>query len=238
MELQELVVRAATMQFRFRLAPRFADVRGALIEELREANDLSEYGWGEAHVQLHNAERTRQLIVGSRELRIVYEHIERIDDFLDTARAFFERGLEALGVRELEFLGVRTYWLAAVDSFDELRDWMVERLSPSEPFSAALGDVMTDVGWILEYRRQDPQHIIRIGPMTVDQLIEQVLGTSERELFPDAFLFLDLDRMYKETPIAADNAVERAFDAFQRSLAIGEKIAATLISSDKPAPAG
>lgn len=213
---------------RFGLAPRFADRRGAIIQALRTEHDFQDFGWSETSLHVGNAEKTRIMVVGSRELRIVYEHIERTEDFLDAARSFFTFGLDQLEVQELDFLGVRSYWLAAVDSFDELRDWMIDRFSPSEPFSAALSAKVSDVGWVFEYRDQDPETVVRLGPMKVEQLIDQIFGTSAADIFPDQFLFLDIDRIHRG-PIQAEEALSRMETAFERALAAGERIARTLV---------
>ncbi len=229
MELQELALRAITIQLRFRLAPRFADVRGTLIEELQEAHGLSEYGWGDAQLDVHDLERTRNMVVGSRELRISYEQIDRLESFMEAASAFLTRGLDVLHVQTVEFVGVRSYWIAAVDSFEELAAWMLRRLSPDEPFSGAIGTRPSDAGWVFEYHGdENPWHTVRVGPMTVDQLVGQVLATNQRDLFPDQFFFLDLDRVYQKAEIPAGDAVARAAASVDKSQAIGRKIAAWL----------
>jgi hypothetical protein len=230
MELQELVVRAITIQMRFKLAPMFADRRGSILSALlAEHSDLSDYGWTETGLQLSNPQRTRIMLVGSGEIRLVYEHLERIDDFTSVASEFFPRSLEELAVDQVAFLGIRSYWLAAVDSFDELCDWTVKRFSPTEPFSEAVGARSTDTGWVFEYRAQDPEHIVRVGPMKVQQLTEQILGTSEADLFPEQFLFVDIDRIFRRDPIPTADVAARMQDSLDRALTLGQRIGAALL---------
>jgi hypothetical protein len=227
MELQELVVRVVIAQLRFRLAPRFADIRGALIDELLETHGLSEYGWDETHVRAFNEDRTRNLVVASRELLLEYEHIERLDDLVATGRDFLEHALAELRVETIDFLGVRTYWMAAVDSFDELASW-VRDLAPNEPFSAATSQKLTDVGYIFEYRERNPRYALRMGPMKIEQALEQYLFTEKRELFPDVFLWLDIDRTLVEADLSVSDAPSALEDAIRQNLAVGERIAARL----------
>jgi hypothetical protein len=220
---------------RFRLAPRFADVRGSLIEELSNNYDLREYGWGESQLRVANEDATRTLIVGSRESRFVYEHLERIDDYVQGGRAFFSHVLETLGVTEVEYLGVRTFWMAAVDSFEDLVAWMREWLTPDEPFSGFASTKLTDVGWMFEYHESDPKLSVRLGPMKVEQVIEQFVGTDKRDLFPEEFLFLDLDRIYNDDPIATDGAVDRWEESLRKNLELGTKLGAALADKVKGA---
>jgi hypothetical protein len=228
MELQELVVRTVISQMRFRLAPRFLDSRGALVEKLRREFELSDYGWGQTQLQVLNADRTRVLIVAATELRLVYEHLERIDDYVEAGRRFFAEGLGELGIDQVEFLGIRTYWLAAVDSFADLAVWLRKRLSPSDPVTAAVNSKPTDLGWVVEFQEKDPKHRITIAPMKVDQLVEQFVGTDKRELFPPEFLFVDIDRFFNATTVDTAAAIDRWEDALQKNLDLGERIAALL----------
>lgn len=229
MELQELTATAITVQVRFRLAPAFADKRGAMIAALCEAHGLSEYGWAETFLQVTNPEQTKRLVIGSRELRISYEHVERIDDFVTAAREFIEYGVTELALDELEFLGVRSHWLAAVDSFEELRDWLAAWLTPDNPVSAAVAAQPSDLGWIFEFRDQSPEYVARIGPMKVEQLLEQIFVTSQRDLFPEQFLFLDLDRVYRgdHAPSTAD-LIDRIKESLDRAVAVGERFGAAV----------
>jgi hypothetical protein len=234
-DLQELVVRVAIGQMRFRLAPRFADLRGALIEELAQRYDLHEYGWSETQLRVGNEDLSRSLIVGSREGRFVYEQLERIDDYVENGRAFFGHVLDTLGVDEIQYLGVRTYWMAAVDSFDDLVAWMRQWLSPDEPFSGLAPTKLTDVGWVFEYHEKDPKLSVRLGPMKVEQVIEQFVGTDKRDLFPEQFLFLDLDRLYNEDAIPAGDAVARWEESLRKNLELGSKLGAALADRVKVA---
>jgi hypothetical protein len=227
-DLQELTVRVAIGQMRFDLAPRFADVRGALIEEFRSQYGLEKFGWGDAEVRVTNEDLSRSCIVASRDARLVYEHIERIDDYLNDGRTFFAHVLETLGIEEVAYLGVRTFWMAAVDSFDDLVTWMREWLSPEEPFSEFAPGKLTDLGWVWEYHEKDPKLSVRVGPMKVEQLIEQLVATDKRDLFPEEFLFLDLDRLYNEDPIPPQDAVARWEDSLWKSLELGPKIGAAI----------
>jgi hypothetical protein len=224
-ELQELSLKSVWTQLRFAPQARFADVRGQVTEELSRTHDLAEWAWGDALVHVFSADRTTNLIVTGRELRAGFEHIERVDDLRESVRSFFSFGLDVLGVEEVIFLGVRTHWLAAVDSFDELRDWLVSTFSRgAAPVLEPFGGSSTDAAWVFEFHQQDPKHSLRFGPMKQAQLIEQHLATDSSEGIPAEFLFVDMDRVYNESPIESEGVIQRWADSFQRSLDIGERL--------------
>jgi hypothetical protein len=238
-ELQELVLRAATIQMRFPLEPMFADVRGALIRELRTRFSLQDYGWAEAVLQASNEARTQTFIIGSRELRVSYEHLERVEEFIEASRSFFEFGVETLQLEAIEFLGVRTYWFAAVDSFEELRDWLAGQLAAGSPFGPALNQRLSDIGWSFEFRDQSPEHLLRVGPMRVEQLLDQIFATDDRDLFPEQFLYVDLDRIVRAPPaIEASEAAARAVNSVDAAMRIGERIAASVATAVDQSPVG
>jgi hypothetical protein len=224
-ELQELSLKSVRTQLRFKPTARFADVRGHITEELSRTHDLSEWGWGDAFVHVFSPDRTTNLVVSGRELQAGFEQIHRLDDLRESMAGFFEFGLETLGVDEVIFLGIRTYWIAAVDSFDELRAWLIESLSQGvDPLLEPFGGSPSDVGWTFEFHQKDPKHSIRFGPMKQAQLVEQILATNSTEGIPLEFLFVDLDRFYNDGPIEARSVPERWNDSFQRSLDLGAQL--------------
>jgi hypothetical protein len=228
MELQELVVRVVASQMRFRLAPRFADVRGDVIAALKEMTGAVEYGWSDTQTLVFDSDHARNFVAGSRELRLVFERVERMDDYIELGRQFFSYGLEKLGVESVEFVGVRSAWMGATESFEDLSKWMSERLNPTEPFTQAVGQGHSDVGWTYEYRDHDPKVGIRMGPMKIEQFLTQYVETTERDFYPEVFLFMDLDRIIDAEPIAASEAVMRWEDSITKSLDLGQRIGGAL----------
>ena len=78
-------------------------------------------------------------------------------------------------------------------------------------FSDAISGHVSDLGWVFEYRDHSPEHVVRVGPMRVEQLLEQVFGSRKRDLFPEQFLYVDMDRIHRgDGIIPADEAVTRA----------------------------
>jgi hypothetical protein len=224
-ELQELSLKTVWTQLRFRPSSRIADIRGQIAEELSKAHELPEWGWGEDVAHVFSSDRTTNLIVTGRELRAGFDKIERLDDLRQTITSFLSYGLDVLGVEEVMFLGVRSYWLAAVDSFDELRDWLIASFSGgAAPLLEALGDSPTDAGWVYEFHKQDPKQRLQFGPMKQAQLVEGVLTTDSSEGIPPEFLFVDMDRVYNDKPTEVGRVIERWSDSFQRTLDLGERL--------------
>jgi hypothetical protein len=232
MELQDLVPAGVTSQLRFATVnPGFVDRRGALIESLLTQGELTEWRYGEDFLEVFRRDQSVALFASSRDLRAIFEHFEDRATVVSRTRDFLGATLEELAVTEIGFIGVRSYWLAAADSFADLNEWLLERLSPPlTPFFDVVGSKPTDAGWVLEFREKDPKHNLKIGPMTPAQATAQFFRDNDEENFPPQFLFLDIDRIYNEEVIATDKALERWEKSFTRNFEIGEKLGELLNS--------
>jgi hypothetical protein len=229
MELQEFSLIGLIGQLRYALSPLYPDVRGRIITQVKEALELPEWGWGDEVVNFHNADRSWTLLVGGREARAQFARVEDTAKSIDTAATVFESALSLLDVKDVAFVGARTIWVAAADSFEEVRDYISGMLDapPMGELIAATGTPLSDIGWTVECHSQDPRHSFRVGPGTREQFAA-TFPWLQRENFPDSFLFLDLDRNYHETVVPAVEAVERWRKTAERNLEIAEAMSQIL----------
>jgi len=230
MELQDFAVKGITSQLRFVTpAPTFIDQRGHLIEALMREHELSEWGYGQDFVDAFRADGSVTLRVASRELRAMFENVESTTEVKKATKSFLGWGLDSLGVERLGYVGVRSFRIAAADSFRALNEWLLDRLMPGhaqllQPF----GSKSSDSGWVLEFHDKDPKHNLRIGPMTPEQAMAQVFRDQDTDHYPPQFLFLDVDRLYSDEEMSASEALQRWESAFDRNLEIGETLSRRL----------
>jgi hypothetical protein len=172
---------------------------------------------------LHDEDQTTTLIAGGQEVRAQFNGFSEVEEALTIVQDFFEMSLETLGVKEVKFMGSRTYWGAASSSFDELLAWMVERLGSevTAALAAQVGSKVTDAGWAFEFMDKDPKHRLTFGPMTRDQFLERVLPNASADDIPETFLFMDLDRIYTESTHTRDQALTKWRENFERNLDVG-----------------
>jgi hypothetical protein len=229
MELQEIVLHGVTVQVRFVPRPRYGDARGKLVEDLAEAFDLTEWTLG-PEVLVTTRDRSRSYLVGSSELRAQREAVPDERDAESEIGHFIEYCANELNVAEATFLGVRTFWLGAVDSFEDLTAWMVGRFGGgAAELVSEIGKPVTDVGWSFEMHGDDPKWSLRLGPMTADQLISYTLFSEQsRERLPADSLFLDLDRVFNDRPLPRDSLVQTFASSLQKNLEMGRHLASLL----------
>lgn len=223
-EIQEFVTKGITSQLRYGVTPRFVDQRGQLIEALLDRHGLTEWGYGEDVVDVYKKDQSVFLRVGSREVLAMFENVASIDEVRQTTAAFLEWALEMLGVERIRTVGVRSYWLAAADSFAELNEHLLERFAGTmgrilEPF----GTKPSDSGWTFDFHDQDPKHNLRLGPMTAEQAMG-LFRDQEKENYPPQALYLDVDRLYTEDPMEREQALRRWGSAFERNIEISQAI--------------
>lgn len=226
MELQDVTMRGVTTQLRFDPSHRFPDVRGRLIEQLRELDEeLTEWSWGDA-AEVHRSDGSLALLVAAREVRVQSHALRTSDDFRSIALGGFSRALDTLGVANVTFVGIRSFWIGAVDSFDELHEWLNQALSaPAAPLLEIFGGPPSDTGWVWEFHQRDPKHSIRLGSMTRSQLAGTFVGSDLAEQYPLEFLFFDLDRVMSDTPISVEDLEARWNESFDGAAELGRTLA-------------
>lgn len=227
MEIQELTLQAVVSQLRpTQPSLHFVDNRGSILEQLKEDLGLPEWGYSHDFVELFSKDRSAAIHVASDEVRVMFEHIEDPGDVREMSEQVLESMFDRLKLESFRFIGVRTWWTAAADSFEELNDWMVDRFSKSgKDLFDAVGQKPTDSAWVFEFHDKDPKHTLNIGPMTAEQAVSQTFRDNDPENFPPQFLYIDLDRVYNDDPdLNRPDALDLWRKSFDRSLEMGERI--------------
>ncbi len=230
MELQEFSILAAIGQVRYPLSSRYPSARGQLLEEVIDAFAFPTWGWGDEFLNFHNEDRSLTLIAGGRESRAQFMRVEDIETVIDTSTRLFALALERFNVQQVDFVGARTFWAAAVDSFEDLRDALVGQLG-SSTFAAmidAAAQPVSDAGWVLEFHDKDPKHSLRFGPMKREQAVAQFVPDAKLEDLPASFLFLDVDRVYNDEQQDAQVAVKRWEQSFRKNVELAGEIGRVL----------
>lgn len=231
MELQEAVLKAVISEIRFHPTPRFPETRAELIERLRDAESLDNWAMSEQFVQVFTEGDPRTLLqVSIGNLSTSFENMGPDECRAATGRTI-ETALDVLGLDAATYIGVRSLWLAATDDFDQLHEWLIEKIGGAAPsVLEPVGQKPSDSGWVFEFRSSEPEHLLRVGPMKQEQATAQIFRDKEPENYPPQFLFIDLDRQYKTVTHGGPAVIERWGSAFDRCLAVAEQIVARLRS--------
>jgi hypothetical protein len=230
MEVQEPVLKGLTSEFRFPALPRYSDRQGGIIERLRDNHGLSQWGIGDAAADAW-AEDNRAFVHTSHQNVVAsVEHWADVHAMRETVESLLRSVLEELQLEDFVFVGVRSYWLSAADSFEDLNRLLFERLGPAnQDLFSPFGQPPVDSGWIFDFRLEDGLvHHLRLGPMKAEQAMAQFFRNKDTENYPPQFLFVDLDRVRtdEEGGLSFDDwlrAVERApavADDFHSALGI------------------
>ncbi len=139
--------------------------------------------------------------------------------------------LDALGLEAATYIGVRSLWLAATDDFDQLNEWLIEKIGGAAPsVLEPVGQKPSDSGWVFEFRSSEPEHVLRLGPMKQEQATSQIFRDKEPANYPPQFLYIDLDRQYRTMTQGGPAVVDRWGSAFDRCLAVAEQVVSRLRS--------
>lgn len=192
MEIQEFAPRHLIAQLAFqRNQSAVIDRRGALAEELHEILGTSRASLEETAAEATTRDGMSKYRIGMAQLLTVL-HIDGLDAGGEQAEKFFQHGMELLGRPSLARVVAHTSDVAAVQSFDELRDALLEKLSPSSSrVRDAVGVSLSDVGWLYDFRDDRRIVEVRIGPMH-DEELRQVFEAPDAAVFPAASLFIDV----------------------------------------------
>ncbi|MDQ6775392.1 MAG: hypothetical protein M3071_04030 [Actinomycetota bacterium] len=231
MEIQEPVLKSVLSEVRFRPTPRFPEKRADIIARLQEVRGLENWNMADQFVQALTEGDTDDLL----QVSIGNAAFSFENPVATEARSATEEALNmVLDVLEIEaaiYVGVRSTWLAAAESFDELRDFLVANLGgASTSVLEPVGQKPSDVGWVFEFRATQPQHVLRLGPMQQEQASNQIFRDKDPENYPPNFLFLDLDRLYSASPVPREELIGRWGSAFDRCLEVATEVITRLRS--------
>ncbi len=229
MEIQEPVLKSVLSEIRFPVTPRFVGSRGDLVERLKALKGLQDWNMAEQFVQVFtNGEPDHLLQVSAGNTALSLENLTA-PECKELTAAAIEIVLEVLDLQEVSYVGVRSWWIAATESFQDLRDALIERFAAeSTSVLEPVGQKPSDVGWVFEFRSTQPQHVLRVGPMGQEQASREIFRDKDPDNYPPQFLYVDLDRHYSDESVPAAAAVDRWTRTFDRSLSVAEDVMSRL----------
>lgn len=192
MEIQEFAPRHVIAQLAFRRnQAAVIDRRGALAGELHELLGTSSASLEATAAEATTRDGMSKYRIGMSQLLAVL-HVDGFDEDSEKVETFFRRGMELLDMPSLTRVVAHTSDVAAVPSFEELRDALLEGLSSdSQQLRDAVGVNFSDVGWFYDFRDDRWIVEIRFGPMQ-DTELRQLFDPPETAEFPAASLFVDV----------------------------------------------
>jgi hypothetical protein len=214
------------------VSPLLLDTRGALAARLSETFDLPEWNAPPDSLQLYTKDARRLFQASIRDIYLSTENFESLEDEQSWASDIMSETLQALGVREIAWMGTRMHWLSAADSFSELCDWFMSRFGSVAPTAAAVVDrVPSDVGVVLEFKDKNPLVSMRLGPMRAEQAMSQFFRDKDPTHYPDNFLFLDIDRVHPDDGLKAKDALSKWIERVANLSALGQQVATAIASA-------
>jgi hypothetical protein len=192
MEIQEFAPRHLIAQLAFkRNQSAVIDRRGALAEELHERLNTSSASLEQTAAEATTRDGLSRYRIGMAQLLAVL-HIDGLDEGGEKVETFFKHGMDLLNAPPLARIVAHSSDVAAVPSFDELRDALLENLSSSPSgVRDAVGVPLADAGWLYDFRDDSRIVEVRIGPM-YDEELRKVFDAPDAALFPAASLFIDV----------------------------------------------
>lgn len=192
MEIQEFAPRHLVAQLAFkRNQAAVVDRRGELAGELHELLSTSSASLDATAAEATTGDGMTRYRIGMAQLLAVL-NVAGLDEGPEKVETFFRHGMEVLNTPQLARVVAHTSDVAAVPSFEELRDALQEGLSssPSELLDA-VGVPLSDVGWSYDFRDDRWIVEVQLGPMR-DVELRQLFEAPEAAEFPAASLFVDV----------------------------------------------
>ncbi|HXA54017.1 MAG TPA: hypothetical protein VNV37_03990 [Solirubrobacteraceae bacterium] len=201
------------------------DQRGKWIATLRDEFGATEFAAEGAAVEAFSDDRREQYRVGTAQVVGSIENFDEIKAAGDKLGRFVERALDRLERPHVAQVRVRTFELAATDSFAELRDALGDALgTPRGELADIVGRPMTDAGWVLEFMGGSPLITLRFGPMKASQ-IKTFLRDQRDSQYPGEFLFLDVDYVQTGEDLDPAQAVERLATSIESNRRLVHRVA-------------
>lgn len=233
MEIQEPSPRLLISALRFQtVSPLLLDKRGELVARFAQDYQLPEWNASQDTVQLVTRDGRRLFQLSVRDMFVSIENFEDLGEATDWARGLMSDTIEALAVDRITWTGVRMHWLSAVDSFNELRRWFMDRFG-NTPIAAAkaLGRESSDLGIVLEFKDEKPLYSMRFGPMRAEQAMAQLFRDKDATHYPDEFLLLDIDSVYPDDALNAAEALGKWHERVDNLSSLGDRVARAIAES-------
>ncbi len=210
MEVQDFAPHFLLAQLVFKTTtPAIVDHRGAWVATLRDEFGATEAEVEPAAVEAFSEDKREQYRVGTAQVVASIENFEEIDAAGEKIARFAKLALERIDETKVAQIRVRTFDLAATDSFGELRDALADALTaPGAELADLGGSGLSDVGWVFEFTDGNPKITLRLGPMRASQ-IKEFLRDQRDSQYPGEFLFVDVDYVHAGEDLSPEQAVMR-----------------------------
>jgi hypothetical protein len=227
MEIQEFAPRHLVAQLAFeRNQAAVVDRRGELAGELHELLGTSSASLDATAAEATTPDGMSKYRIGMGQLLAVL-HIDGFKDGSEEIKRFFQRGLELLSNPRLVRVVAHTSYVAAVPSFEELREALLEGLSASPSrLREMVGTPLSDVGFSFDFGDDHSIVELRIGPMR-DRELGRFIEAPDGAVFPDASLFLDVKVVLRAEDADRD-PLELWTSALERNRRLGGSLSAWL----------
>lgn len=226
MEVQDFAPHMLLAQLVFKEpSPTVIDQRGAWIATLRDEFGAAEFSAEGAAVEAFGEHRREQYRVGTMQVAASTENFDEIEDAEEKIRRFVELALDRAERPHLAVVRVRTFDLAATDSFGELRDALAASLGVARgELADVVGGGLSDAGWVLEFTDANPNITLRFGPMKANQ-IKTFLRDQRDSQYPGEFLFLDVDYAHTDQDLDSEQAVARLAHSIDSNRKVVHRVA-------------
>jgi hypothetical protein len=226
MEVQEFAPRHLIAQLAFkRRQASVVDRRGELADELARFLDASSVSLAETAAEAATDDGLGKYRIGIAQI-LVARSIDGLEDGGKGVGDFFQRGMELLGAPELRRVVAHTSDVAAVPSFEEMRD-ALGALTPGMPrLREAVGVPVADLAWAYDFSDDRWVVEVRIGPMH-DTELRDAFDAPEGLDLPPASLLLDVKVVLRVQDGAGD-AVQLWSSALERNRKITDNVNAWL----------
>jgi hypothetical protein len=170
------------------------DRRGATAKAMGDHLKLSNVVLQPTAAEIRSDDGRDQYRIGVAQ---IYASLHNFDDFdgaRDRTRDFFEMATKYLENPSVNSVTVRSYDIAPVDSFEDLRDELTATLvGDIQVLRDAVGVPLADAGWVFEFKDAHANVGVRFGPMESAQL-QAMLEDEQGEGYPSYVLFLEVLR--------------------------------------------
>ena len=227
MEIQEFAPRHLIAQLAFQQnQSAVIDRRGALAAELHEKLGTASASLEETAAEATTRDGMSKYRIGMAQL-LAALHVDGLDGEDEKIEAFFRLGMDLLDSPPLTRVVAHTSDVAAVPSFEELRDAMMENLSSSPSrVRDAVGVPLSDVGLHYDFRDDSRIVEVRIGPMH-DEELRKVFDAPDTAVFPAASLFIDV-KMVARVGDSKNDSLDLWASALKRNRQIANNLSTWL----------
>lgn len=227
MEVQDFAPQHLVAQLALRRRnPAIIDRRGAIALAMSDHLGMGHTSLEPTAAEIKSEDGRDQFRIGFAQVLASILSFEDFDEAVRGASDFFGMALEVLDHPPVKRVVAHTSDIAAVDSFDALRDSLARAFIPRlDGLNKAVGVDLTDAGWTFVHDDAESMIEVNVGPMEEKQL-RDVLD-DEISTYPPSLLFLDVKTMVRVKE-GETSALDLWANAVERNRSIVERLSGWL----------